>query len=36
VAHVFTIRDGKVTRFLDFFDTARAVEGYTISASAAR
>ena len=28
VAHVFTIRDGKVSRLLDFIDTAQAAEAY--------
>ena len=36
VAHIFTIRDGKVTRFLDFMDTAHMADAYSSSASAAR
>jgi ketosteroid isomerase-like protein len=37
VAHIFTIRDGKVSKFLDFMDTAHMVEAYTgTSTSAAR
>ena len=27
-AHIFTIRDGKVTRFREFLDTAQAAEAY--------
>jgi ketosteroid isomerase-like protein len=27
-AHVFTVRDGKVTRFRDFIDTAQVAEAY--------
>ena len=26
--HVFTLRDGKITRFRDFYDTAAVVEAY--------
>jgi ketosteroid isomerase-like protein len=29
VAHVFTIQDGKITRFLDFGDTAQMLEAHT-------
>ena len=29
VAHVFTVRDGKITRFLDFVDTAQAAGAYS-------
>jgi uncharacterized protein len=29
VVHVFTIKDGKVSRFLSFTDSARAAEAYT-------
>jgi ketosteroid isomerase-like protein len=29
VVHVFTIKDGKVIRFLSFTDTARVAEAYT-------
>jgi len=35
VAHIFTLRDGKVVRFLDFIDTAKAVEAYSPSTTAA-
>jgi len=35
LAHVFTIRDGKVSEFLDFFDTAAFATAYTASAAAA-
>ena len=36
VAHIFTIRDGKVIRFLDFMDTAHMADAYLSSASAAK
>ena len=36
VAHIFTIRDGKVTRFLDFMDTAHMADAYSSSASAGK
>ncbi len=36
VAHVFTLRDGKVTALADFADTALMVEVYTHAAAAAR
>jgi len=36
VAHVFTIRDGKVVRFLDFADTAAMADAYISSAAASR
>jgi uncharacterized protein len=29
VAHVFTIQNGKITRFVNFTDTARLAEAYT-------
>ena len=35
VAHVFTIQNGKVTRFLDFFDTSAVAEAYRTTGSAA-
>ena len=35
LAHVFTIRDGKVSQFLDFFDTAAFAAAYTASAATA-
>jgi uncharacterized protein len=35
VAHVFTIKNGKVTRFLDFGDTAQMADAYVSSAAAA-
>ena len=28
VVHVFTIQDGKITRFLNFADTARVADAY--------
>lgn len=34
-AHVFTIRDGRVTGFLDYADTAQMADAYSSSASAA-
>ena len=36
VAHIFTIHDGKVSRFLDFMDTAHMADAYSSSASAAK
>jgi ketosteroid isomerase-like protein len=36
VAHIFTIRDGKVTRFLDFGDTAHMAEAYKPKTATAR
>jgi len=35
VAHVFTIRDGKIARFLDFVDTAQMADAYVGAAAAA-
>ena len=35
VAHLFTIRDGKVSLFLDFFDSAAFASAYTASAAVA-
>lgn len=35
VAHVFTIRGGKIARFLDFVDTAQFADAYTGAATAA-
>ena len=35
IAHVFTIENGKVTRFLDFFDTAAVADAYQAAGSAA-
>ena len=35
LAHVFTIRDGKVSQFLDFFDTAAFAAAYTASVASA-
>lgn len=29
IAHFFTVKNGKIVRFLDFIDTAHAVEAYT-------
>ena len=34
IAHIFTIRDGKVSRFLDIIDTAQMVDAYTAPAAA--
>jgi ketosteroid isomerase-like protein len=34
IAHFFTIKDGKVTRLVDFGDTAAFAEAYTATASA--
>jgi uncharacterized protein len=36
VAHFFTIRDGKVSRFVDLGDTAEMAESYTGAAAAGR
>lgn len=36
VAHFFTIRDGKVARFVDVGDTAAMVDAYTGAAAAGR
>ena len=38
ICHVFTVTDGKVSRFLDFGDTAQMADAYTanITATAAR
>ena len=36
LAHFFTIRDGKVSRFVDFTDTAATVEAYTKASAASR
>jgi hypothetical protein len=36
VAHVFTIRNGKITRFLDFVDTAQMADAYRATAAASR
>ena len=36
VAHVFTIRDGKITKFLDFADTAQMADAYVSAAAASR
>jgi len=36
VSHFFTFRDGKVSKFVDFGDTASIVDAYTQSAAAAR
>ena len=35
VAHIFTIQNGKVTRFLDFFDTSAVADAYRGTGSAA-
>lgn len=35
VAHIFTARNDKVTRFLDFIDTAHAVDAYTAAGARA-
>jgi len=29
IAHVFTVRGGKITRFLDFIDTAQTADAYS-------
>jgi len=36
VAHVFTFRDGKVVKFLDFVDTAQMADAYVSAAAASR
>ena len=36
IAHFFTIRDGRISRFVDFGDTALMAEAYTQAAAAAR
>jgi ketosteroid isomerase-like protein len=36
VAHVFTIRDGKIAKFLDFVDTAQMADAYVSAAAASR
>jgi len=36
VVHVFTIRDGKITKFLDFADTAHMADAYVSAAAASR
>ena len=36
VAHVFTIRDGKIAKFLDFADTAQMADAYVSAAAASR
>jgi uncharacterized protein len=36
VAHFFTVRDGKISAFLDFVDTAAMAGAYSESAAAAR
>lgn len=36
VAHVFTIRNGKITKFLDFVDTAQMADAYVSASAAAR
>jgi ketosteroid isomerase-like protein len=36
VAHVFTIRNGKIVQFQDYMDTAAMVDAYTAAAAAAR
>ena len=35
VAHFFTIRDGKISGFVDFLDTALVLEGYNAAKTAA-
>jgi len=35
VAHVFSVRDGRITRFLDFGDTAQMAEAYISQTAAA-
>ncbi len=34
IAHAFTVRDGKISQFLDFFDTAAFASAYTAAAAA--
>jgi ketosteroid isomerase-like protein len=36
VAHIFTIKNGKITRFLDFVDTAQMADCYVSAAAAGR
>jgi len=36
LVHVFTIQGGKVTRFFEMFDTAKAERAYRMAAAAAR
>ncbi len=36
VAHFFTIRNGKVTEFLDYGDTAQMADAYSMKSAAAR
>lgn len=33
MAHIFTFRDGKVSRFLDIIDTAQMVDAYTAASA---
>lgn len=35
VAHFFTVRDGRISKFVDFLDTALVVEGYDAAKTAA-
>jgi ketosteroid isomerase-like protein len=35
LVHVFTIRDGKIARFLDFLDTAAMADAHSVSAARA-
>ena len=35
IAHVFSVKNGKVTRFLDFFDTSAVADAYRATGSAA-
>ena len=35
IAHFFTVRDGKVSQFLDYFDTAAFADAYAVTAAAA-
>ena len=35
IAHIHTIRDGKVSRFLDFLDTAQMADAYTATSASA-
>ena len=36
IAHFFTVRNGKISRFVDFTDTAATVEAYTKTSAASR
>lgn len=36
VAHIFTFRDGKIARFLDFVDTPQMADAYISAAAASR